>query len=67
MIGVIPTGFATEKPVLVVGVNTLGTSIAAPGWFDLYARRIAEPDVMTLDLEMPRMDGAAFLKKLLPF
>lgn len=25
-----------------------------------------EPDVMTLDIEMPRMDGAAFLKKLLP-
>lgn len=25
-----------------------------------------EPDVMTLDLEMPRMDGTAFLKKLLP-
>lgn len=25
-----------------------------------------EPDVMTLDLEMPRMDGVAFLKKLLP-
>ncbi|MCI7690812.1 MAG: chemotaxis-specific protein-glutamate methyltransferase CheB [Oscillospiraceae bacterium] len=25
-----------------------------------------EPDVMTLDLEMPRMDGIAFLKKLLP-
>lgn len=25
-----------------------------------------EPDVMTLDLEMPRMDGAAFLNKLLP-
>ena len=25
-----------------------------------------EPDVMTLDLEMPRMDGAAFLQKLLP-
>ena len=25
-----------------------------------------EPDVMTLDLEMPRMDGEAFLKRLLP-
>lgn len=25
-----------------------------------------EPDVMTLDLEMPRMDGIAFLKRLLP-
>ncbi|MDE6030406.1 MAG: chemotaxis response regulator protein-glutamate methylesterase [Oscillospiraceae bacterium] len=25
-----------------------------------------EPDVMTLDVEMPRMDGVAFLKRLLP-
>lgn len=25
-----------------------------------------EPDVMTLDIEMPRMDGLKFLKKLLP-
>ncbi len=25
-----------------------------------------EPDVMTLDVEMPRMDGIAFLQKLLP-
>ena len=25
-----------------------------------------EPDVMTLDLEMPKMDGIDFLKKLLP-
>ena len=25
-----------------------------------------EPDVMTLDIEMPKMDGVAFLKKLLP-
>lgn len=25
-----------------------------------------EPDIMTLDIEMPRMDGVKFLKKLLP-
>ncbi len=25
-----------------------------------------EPDIMTLDIEMPRMDGVQFLKKLLP-
>ena len=25
-----------------------------------------EPDVMTLDVEMPRMDGIAFLKRLMP-
>ena len=25
-----------------------------------------EPDVMTLDVEMPRLDGVAFLKRLLP-
>jgi two-component system chemotaxis response regulator CheB len=31
------------------------------------ARRIAEdvPDVITLDVEMPRMDGITFLKKLM--
>ncbi len=37
---------------------------------DAYSARDAilkyEPDVMTLDLEMPRMHGADFLKKLLP-
>lgn len=37
---------------------------------DAYAARDAilqfEPDVMTLDLEIPRMDGEDFLKKLLP-
>lgn len=26
----------------------------------------AEPDVLTLDVEMPRMDGVEFLKKLMP-
>lgn len=37
---------------------------------DAYAARDAiirnEPDVMMLDLEIPRMDGASFLRKLLP-
>lgn len=37
---------------------------------DAYAARDMieknEPDVMTLDVEMPRMDGIAFLRKLLP-
>ncbi len=37
---------------------------------DAYAARDlilkCDPDVMTLDVEMPRMDGIAFLKKLLP-
>ncbi len=37
---------------------------------DAYSARDAilkyEPDIMTLDLEMPRMDGTNFLKKLLP-
>ncbi len=37
---------------------------------DAYSARDAilkyEPDIMTLDLEMPRMHGADFLKKLLP-
>ena len=26
-----------------------------------------KPDVVTLDIEMPRMDGLTFLKKLMPF
>ncbi len=37
---------------------------------DAYAARDMirkfQPDVMTLDIEMPRMDGLAFLRKLLP-
>ena len=26
-----------------------------------------QPDVMTLDIEMPKIDGISFLKKLLPW
>ena len=37
---------------------------------DAYAARdkivFLKPDVLTLDVEMPRMDGIEFLKKLLP-
>lgn len=42
-------------------VGTAGDAYAARDMILKY-----EPDVMTLDVEMPRMDGIAFLKKLLP-
>ena len=42
-------------------VGTAGDAYAARDMILKY-----EPDVMTLDVEMPRMDGVAFLKKLLP-
>ena len=45
------------------GIKVVGT---AP---DPYVARdkivLLKPDVVTLDLEMPRMDGLAFLKKLM--
>ncbi len=42
-------------------VGTAGDAYSARDMIIKY-----EPDVMTLDIEMPRMDGIAFLKKLLP-
>ena len=42
-------------------VGTAGDPYSARDMILKYA-----PDVMTLDIEMPRMDGVAFLKKLLP-
>lgn len=42
-------------------IGTAGDAYAARDLIQKY-----EPDVMTLDVEMPRMDGIAFLKKLLP-
>ncbi|MCA9515307.1 MAG: chemotaxis response regulator protein-glutamate methylesterase [Myxococcales bacterium] len=46
------------------GIEVVGTAA------DPYAARDAivelQPDVMTLDVEMPRMDGVTFVKKLMP-
>ena len=45
------------------GINVVGTAA------DPYEARdkilALEPDIMTLDIEMPRMDGLKFLKRLL--
>lgn len=58
------------REVLSKCVQNDGTIEVVDKVGDAYAARDAilkyEPDVMTLDLEIPRMDGAAFLKKLLP-
>ncbi len=45
-------------------IEVIGTAGDAYMARDMIAKY--EPDVMTLDIEMPRMDGIAFLKKLLP-
>ncbi|MGN0700260.1 MAG: chemotaxis protein CheB, partial [Oscillospiraceae bacterium] len=45
-------------------IEVVGTAGDAYAAHDLILK--TEPDVMTLDVEMPRMDGIAFLKKLLP-
>ncbi len=45
-------------------IDVVGTAGDAYSARDMILKH--EPDVMTLDVEMPRMDGIAFLKKLLP-
>ncbi len=45
-------------------IEIVGTAGDAYSARDMIAKY--EPDVMTLDIEMPRMDGIAFLRKLLP-
>lgn len=46
-------------------IEVVGTAGDAYMARDMIAKY--EPDVMTLDIEMPRMDGIAFLKKLMPY
>ncbi len=50
-----------QKDEQIEIVGTAGDAYSARDMIVKY-----EPDVMTLDIEMPRMDGIAFLKKLLP-
>ncbi len=56
---ILESGLNRDPEISVVGT--------AP---DVYAARDMiiekQPDVLTLDIEMPRMDGIAFLKKLMP-
>lgn len=52
--------FIRQDPEIDV-VGTAGDAYSARDMILKY-----EPDVMTLDVEMPRMDGVAFLRKLLP-
>jgi two-component system chemotaxis response regulator CheB len=56
---IISTGLAQDPRIDVVGVAQ-----------DVYVARdkivSLKPDVLTLDVEMPRMDGVQFLKRLMP-
>lgn len=45
------------------GIEVVGTAADAYGARDLIVTR--KPDVVTLDLDMPRMDGLTFLRKLM--
>lgn len=61
---------AMTRKVLTMGLSTdplievVGAAASADQAFDMI--RELRPDVMTLDVEMPRMDGVSFLRKLMP-
>lgn len=58
------------RKLLVQGLNADPNIEVVADVADVYAARDAilkyKPDVMTLDVEMPRMNGIDFLKKLMP-
>ena len=58
------------RKLLVQGLNADPNIEVVADVEDVYAARDAivklKPDVMTLDVEMPRMNGIEFLKKLMP-
>jgi two-component system, chemotaxis family, protein-glutamate methylesterase/glutaminase len=45
-------------------IEVVGTASGAEQAFEMIAA--LRPDVMTLDIEMPRMDGVTFLRRLMP-
>ena len=58
------------RKLLVQGLNSDPNIEVVADAEDVYAARDAilkyKPDVMTLDVEMPRMNGIEFLKRLMP-
>ncbi len=55
----------TEKLAAVADIEVVGT---APDPYVARERIVAlKPDVLTLDIEMPRMDGLTFLRKLMKY
>lgn len=58
------------RKLLVQGLNADPNIEVVADVEDVYAARDAilkfKPDVMTLDVEMPKMNGIEFLKRLMP-